>query len=373
MSQEDKKPRGGIYRFNPRYKPPFGWLGGKSKLRRYIIEMIPKHNTYVEVFGGAMWTLLGKSPSKVEVYNDYNSELVTFWKVIQNTDWLEEMLRRMQFMFKSREIYDHYLNMDIEEADHIDRAIRFYYLLKLGFGGQQENKMMISAGLMDKSVDREAIQHSFLEVYSRIHKVWIENLSFDDLIPRWDAKNGSTFFFCDPPYYNTKGYKDAGSFGEKEHRKLRSILDKVKGTWLLTVNDCPQIRKLYDAYNIREVSVMYVMCKDKKGEEADELMITNYSAIHTQLDMFGMVETAKKVHVAKEIYKIGLSPEEIARERLRIAAKRHAELDAKPGDRPCFGKFNKPDRKYIMGNTSDEETCRRCIDYFKCKRESLVY
>ncbi|PWX24989.1 DNA adenine methylase, partial [Clostridium perfringens] len=51
-------------------KPPITRMGGKSKLRKTIIENIPEHTCYVELFFGAGWVFFGKTPSKVEVIND---------------------------------------------------------------------------------------------------------------------------------------------------------------------------------------------------------------------------------------------------------------------------------------------------------------
>ena len=65
-------------------KSPIKWMGGKSGLVKVLLPLIPEHKCYVEVFGGAGWLLFGKEPSKVEILNDYDEELMNFWSVVQN-------------------------------------------------------------------------------------------------------------------------------------------------------------------------------------------------------------------------------------------------------------------------------------------------
>jgi hypothetical protein len=73
------------------------WIGGKSILADTIVSMMPAHKTYIEVFGGAGWVLFRKEPSKVEVWNDLNSDLVNlfmvFWPAGKNTRHFRRLSR----------------------------------------------------------------------------------------------------------------------------------------------------------------------------------------------------------------------------------------------------------------------------------------
>jgi len=64
-------------------KPPISRMGGKSRLRKTIIEMIPEHTCYVELFFGAGWVYFGKDLSKVEVINDVDKELINLFRIIK--------------------------------------------------------------------------------------------------------------------------------------------------------------------------------------------------------------------------------------------------------------------------------------------------
>lgn len=64
---------------NKMLNSPIRWVGGKSRLRKHIIPLIPPHTCYVELFAGGAWVLFGKQPSPVEVLNDIDQELINFF------------------------------------------------------------------------------------------------------------------------------------------------------------------------------------------------------------------------------------------------------------------------------------------------------
>ncbi len=93
-------------------KPPISRMGGKSKLRKTIIEMIPDHECYIELFFGAGWVYFGKKPSKIEVINDIDKELINLFKMIKYH--APEIERLLQYEFSGRDIFEEYKNYSIE-------------------------------------------------------------------------------------------------------------------------------------------------------------------------------------------------------------------------------------------------------------------
>ena len=115
-------------------KSPIRWQGGKSRLRHDIIQRFPSHVCYVEAFGGGGWVLFGKERSKVEVFADINSELVNFYRVIQE-NW-EELAKRFEWALYSRDEFRRVMNRRNEERDPVTRAYDFYYRVYTHFGGK---------------------------------------------------------------------------------------------------------------------------------------------------------------------------------------------------------------------------------------------
>ena len=249
-------------------KPPICRMGGKSKLRKSIIEMIPEHTCYVELFFGAGWVYFGKEPSKVEVINDIDKELINLFKTLKYH--APEVERLLQYEFSGRSIFEEYKNTSVEYLTEINRAIRFLYLITQSFAGKGNN---YGYGPNSKPSPQIFYKGVLEELKDRLRNTYIENLDFSKIIDKYDR--GYSFFFCDPPYYNTAGYGNV--FGKEEHLLLRDKLKDIKGKFLLTINDNSEVREWYKDFNIKEVQVNYSVSKQSEARKKyKELIITNY-------------------------------------------------------------------------------------------------
>lgn len=249
-------------------KPPISRMGGKSKLRKEIIKRIPEHICYVEPFFGAGWIYFGKEPSQVEVINDIDKELINLFRMIKYH--APEIERMLEYEFSGRDIFEEYKNMSIEYLTEIHRAVRFLYIISQSFGSKCE---VYGYGTTSKPKPQIFYKGVLGDIKERLRNTYVENLSFEKIFEKYDRTH--TFFFCDPPYYETCGYEN--NFGEKEHLLLLELLKNVKGKFLLTINDHPQVREWYKDFNIEEIEVQYSICRENSGRKKfGELIITNY-------------------------------------------------------------------------------------------------
>lgn len=252
---------------------PFGWVGGKSKLAKEIIEMFPEHGIYIEVFGGALNVLYRKDRSRLEVVNDINSELVNLHRAIRNNP--ETLSMCLNKLLVSRELFNDIKMKRLKPRNNIERASFYLFLLSQSFGSKGDNFAM-SAKANRKPKD---IYKSFFKWALRLKFVIIENLDFRELIKRYDKDDA--FFYLDPPYVGTENYyKDIDGFGIKEHEALAELLKNIKGKFLLSYNDSPIVRELYKDFTIVESSPLnYTLgCNVHKMKKiVSELFIMNYS------------------------------------------------------------------------------------------------
>lgn len=244
------------------------WIGGKKQLRKKIISLFPEETPerYIEVFGGAGWVLFGKDvpAGQTEVFNDINSNLINLYRCVKYH--AAELQRELNWLFMSREQFCNFKNqINCDGFTDIQRAARYFYLIKASFGGNHKN-----FGCDTKNI-KGSIDY-LLEVKDRLERVVIENKSYEDLIKVYDRKKA--LFYCDPPYHNTEKYYD-NSFTEDDHIKLKDCLSKIKGNFILSYNDDDFIRNLYKEFNIKSIERANNLVFKNKGK-FKELIITNF-------------------------------------------------------------------------------------------------
>src|SRR5580704_16097730 len=112
---------------------PLSYIGGKTRLASRIIDRIPEHLAYVEPFAGGAQVLFHKQPSKVEVLNDLDGELVNFYRVCQQH--YEELIRYFRFVVRSRTWHALLKATDPKTLTDVQRAARYMYVLKNSYAG----------------------------------------------------------------------------------------------------------------------------------------------------------------------------------------------------------------------------------------------
>ena len=251
---------------------PIKWQGGKARLRRTILPLLPEHTCYVEPFFGAGWIFFAKPKSKVEVIADVNAELIQFYQVVK--DDLGGFLRQFDWTLYSREEFIRVMNRRHLERDPLTRAYDFYYRVQSHFGGKYNNSLDWGYGRGKPAFDFSAIHARIEAAHKRLCGVYIENRPFHDVIPRYDGPN--TFYYCDPPYFGLTGYHQH-PFTKEDHLRLCDTLSNVKGKWLLSINDHPDVRRWYTDFPMKSVDVRYSIGRQKTGRKSGELLIHNYA------------------------------------------------------------------------------------------------
>ncbi|HYE35517.1 DNA adenine methylase [Methylocaldum sp.] len=253
------------------------WIGGKSLLADRIIPLIPEHHCYCEVFAGAAWLLFKKPESEVEIINDINVELVTLYRVVKNH--LEEFIRYLKWMLVAREEFARFNAANPDTLTDIQRAVRFYYLVKTGYGSRIKNPTFSVGTSRPSNFNLLRIEEELSAAHLRLSRVYVENLPYQQLIERFDKPH--TFFYVDPPYYGCEDYYGKGIFAREDFARLREQLSGLQGRFCLSINDTPEIREIFDGFRMVAVPTRYSVANGK-SKAVGELLITNYDPVIRQ-------------------------------------------------------------------------------------------
>ena len=259
---------------------PFKWVGGKSRLRKQIISLLPTHTCYVEPFAGAAWVLFGKPYSDVEVLNDIDQELVTFFRVVKEKP--EELIQSFEWELVSRAEFERLASLEPNTLTDIQRAHRFYYLIMAGWGGELKyprfQTSISDGGHGNRLIGAlKTLKERIAPVHERLKTVIIENLDWQGCIERYDR--ATAVMYIDPPYPDNGVNYAHNMRGWKEHQELAERLHKTECKWILSSYDILQIRELYTDKYVVPVQSTSGMKAKKEGRERvinKEVLITNY-------------------------------------------------------------------------------------------------
>lgn len=264
----------GYYKGKERAMKSFlSWMGGKSLLTSKIIPLIPDHTTYVEPFAGAAWVLFGKEPSKSEILNDINSELICLYRIAKHH--LEEFIRCLKFLLTSREEFERFKSEQPENLTDIHRAVRFYYLIKCGYVSRVDNLSFSVSPQRRPRFNLLRIEEDLSDAHIRLSSVYVENKPYSEIFSRYDRE--STFFYVDPPYHQCENYYGKGIFKEEDFKNIIEILQKLKGKFIMSLNDTPFVRDLYGEFYIQKVPTTYSAGGGNKKKKVEELLLMNFS------------------------------------------------------------------------------------------------
>lgn len=250
------------------------YIGGKSKLAKTIISIIDTvpHITYAEPFVGMGGIFFRRSKRpKSEVINDINQDLITLFRVIQR--FYPYFKNELRFRLASRAEFERLTAQQPDTLLDLERAARFLYLQRLGFGGKVAGR---NFGVCYEKPSRFNVSQliPYLEdLNERLQSVLIECKPYYEFIPQFDRDG--TLFFLDPPYWNSENYYGKGIFNKADYDRLNDILMTIKGKFILTINDVPEIRDTFKSFNFQKANVPYTF-RNNNGLIAKELIITNF-------------------------------------------------------------------------------------------------
>jgi DNA adenine methylase len=213
--------------------------------------------------------------------NDKFKELISFWRAVQDPRSCKRLVRELEqlrssFDSSSDEIKKYFLAAREEAPRSAYReAFLFFFFNRVTFSGTTR------AGGFSASASLRRFTASSVErlkpLPEALADVQITNDDFGDVIT---APGKDVFIFLDPPYYTaTRLYGKNGSLHVFDHERLATLLKRSDHRFLITYDDCDEIRELYKWAKIKNWKLQYGMnnCNVQNlSKVGSELFISNY-------------------------------------------------------------------------------------------------
>lgn len=216
-------------------------LGGKHRLARRIIEMMPEHKIYIEPFGNTASILLQKPPAKKEIYNDIDKGVSNFFKILRDNP--SGLYNKCISLPYSEIQYNEFLTAAPPE-DPLESAVRFFYLSRGSFLGARGRYFLVNSSGRSYSKQYYRECERFFAVSKRFQGVEIISKDFRKVINRY-GNNSDVLFLCDPPFYDGTEYYD-NTFTYKDHKELAHRLSEIKGKAMICHSQNEKIHNLYE-------------------------------------------------------------------------------------------------------------------------------
>lgn len=246
--------------------------------------------------------LLGNpNPPSFEVYNDFDRNLTNLFHCMKertlatvrelgfcNLNSRDDFIAVRRF-FEDEQFEDKYFSEELRLTDitfpppeaaelkeirtritkdyDVRRAAMFMKLLRYSY-------LSSCKSYASQPFDIRRLFGLITELKNRMANVVVENQDFETLINHYDRPDA--FFYADPPYFSTEDMYAVG-FNLDDHVRLKNTLKNIKGKFLLSYNDCPEIRELYNGFSLFDFSRTHSMAQRyEAGKEFKELLIGNY-------------------------------------------------------------------------------------------------
>ena len=257
--------------------PVAPWLGGKRNLAKRICAIIDATLcvTYAEPFVGMGGIFLRRTTRpKAEVINDRGRDIANLFRILQRH--YPQFLDTLRFQLTTRTEFERLIAVDPDTMTDLERAARFLYLQRTAFGGKVSGRNFGVDRARPGRFNLSTLEPMLEDLHSRLSGVTIECLDWSAFIPRYDSAD--TLFYLDPPYWGCEDDYGKAMFARADFERLVQQLATIRGRFILSLNDLPEVRHTFAAFQLAEVRTTYTISgkhNDQGGSRA-ELLISNW-------------------------------------------------------------------------------------------------
>ena len=265
----------------PKCVSPLRYPGGKAKLYKYVSGLMAKNFTekpvYCEPFAGGFGLgislLLNGDASRV-IINDFDFCIFAFWKCVTDKTLCERLINKIRTTDitieewkKQREIYRDYKKYSVFQVGFatffLNRCNRSGILMANPIGGINQTGNYA----IDCRFNKENLIKLIEQIHAESDRIDVYNIDAVDLIDKVDTSQENVLFNIDPPYINAGPLLYKNTFSKKDHSRLADRVKRLNKKWIMTYDDVPLVKKLYENCTIVEYELLYSLENKCKAKE----------------------------------------------------------------------------------------------------------
>lgn len=255
-------------------------------MKKFIELNCNEPPVYVEPYAGgasvALSLLIDGYAKKIYI-NDNDYGIYCFWKsILECTNDFIEYIEQMPITIDSWELQKNIYN-NMQNHSIIDIGFATFFLNRCNYsgiikGGPIGGKQQLGNWKIDARFNKVELIERILKIAEYKNSIKLYNEDTLLLLKKHSKYFEKCLLYLDPPYFN-KGYQLYNNHYKKDdHAKIADIVKKLKGQWIVSYDNVPEIINLYNfVENPIEFNISYSAGKNKKGKEI--MFISNKSII----------------------------------------------------------------------------------------------
>ncbi|HOA84146.1 MAG TPA: DNA adenine methylase [Thermodesulfovibrio thiophilus] len=203
---------------------PIKRYGGKFYIADKIIDLMPSHYCYVEPFFGAGHVFFKKPKVMVEVINDIDLNIYSFFKVLSEKELFEKFIERVYLLYAHRKIFEEMVKIKKQGTDDIvERAVAFFYVCHVGFNATMDT---YSSGKdRSKASSLNNAKRRLFWARDRLKDVFVECKDWKKVVLQHDDKE--TLIYLDPPYVHNTRKSTNNYTHEMDNEQHEELIDTI--------------------------------------------------------------------------------------------------------------------------------------------------
>ncbi|MCU4709979.1 DNA adenine methylase [Acinetobacter pittii] len=283
------------------YNTPLRYPGGKGKFAPFVKALMEENNLsgdYLEPYAGGAGValdLLFSGYCKNIHINDFDPAIFNFWKAVtENTELFLKLITdtniTIEEWYKQKDVLANPQNFSQLEhgfaAFFLNRTNRSGILKGGVIGGKNQNGNY----KLDVRFHKENLSKRIEKIGKQSHRIKVSNYDALELLDKVDnLLPKDSLIYLDPPYYVKGQGLYRNFYKHDDHVLIRNALDQVKTKWIVSYDNCQEIKDIYHGYRQDDYDLNYSAYFKMKGSEVmiycDSIVPVNVSAKQVELEL----------------------------------------------------------------------------------------